>query len=132
MRRTGPGHAGSAWALEVSCSPTTAYPGVSMEDFDSDWRGYRWLEWSLRVPSGEPLELSVRLDDDQGAVHGTRFTEVVRIVPPQELYRIDLREVAGHFREHPMNMAAITELHFFLDEPRVERDFSLDEVRLVP
>jgi hypothetical protein len=85
----------------------------------------------VRVASGGPLELSVRLDDDQGALHGTRYTEVVRIVPPQEVYRIDLRTVATHFREHPMNMGMITELHFFLDEPRVERSFSLDEVRLV-
>jgi len=40
--------------------------------------------------------------------------------------------VAAHFREHPMNMGVLTELHFFLDEPPLERQFSLDGVRLVP
>ena len=132
MRRTAPGHAGSGWALEVRCSATEAWPGVSMEDFESDWRGYRWLEWSARLPSAEPLELAVRIDDDQGATHGTRYTAYVPISPSQEVYRIDLREVAAHFREHPMNMARVTELHFFLDEPRADHVFSLDEVRLVP
>jgi hypothetical protein len=78
------------------------------------------------------MELAVRLDDDQGALHGTRYTELVRVVPAQQVYRIDLRQVAAHFREHPMNMGVITELHFFLDEPRLERGFSLDAVRLVP
>jgi hypothetical protein len=131
MGRVSPGHAGSGWALEVRCSGTVAYPGVSMEDFEEDWRGYRWLEWSVTVPSGRPLDLAVRLDDDQGALHGTRYTTLVRAVPPRQTYRIDLREVAAHFREHPMNMAAITELHFFLDEPPMDAVFVLDEVRLI-
>lgn len=132
MQRTAPGHAGTAWALEVSCSGGATWPGVSLEDFAGDWRGYRWLEWSVHLPSGSPLELAVRLDDDQGSVHGTRYTEYLPIVPSREVYRIDLRKVAAHFREHPMNMARMTELHFFLDEPRANQRFSLDEVRLVP
>lgn len=132
IRRTAPGHAGSGWALEVRCSASEPWPGVSLEDFDGDWRGYRWLEWSVRLPSGTPLDLAVRIDDDQGAVHGTRYTTYVHIVPSEEVYRIDLRDVAVYFREHPMNMARVTELHLFLDEPREDSVLSLDEVRLVP
>jgi hypothetical protein len=131
MVRTRRGAIAGGWSLEVSCSNRAPYPGVSIEEFDGDWRPYRWLEWSVRLPSAEPLELSVRLDDDQGARYGTRYTSVVRVVPGQQTYRIDLREVAAHFRAHPMNMARVTELHFFLDEPRTPRVFLIDDVRLV-
>jgi len=132
MSRKAPGLRGSGWALEVRCSASAGYPGVSIEDFESDWRGYRFLEWSVHVPSAKAFELALRIDDDQGALYGDRYTRLVRIAPPEEVYRVDLREVAAHFREHPMNMAAITEVHFFLDGPKAEQVFSLDEVRLVP
>lgn len=119
------------WSLDVSCSARARYPGVAIEDFAADWRGYRWLEWSVRLPSDEPLELLVRIDDDLGGAYGDRYTEAVRIVPGRQLYRIDLRQVASRFRAHPMNLGRITELHFFLDEPGRARRFLLDGIRLV-
>jgi hypothetical protein len=131
MRRSRADPIRGEWSLEVRCSATEAYPGVSMEDFEEDWRPYRWLEWSARLPSKEPIQLAVRIDDDQGARFGTRYTTYVATVPSEQVYRIDLRDVAMNFREHPMNLGRITELHFFLDEPETPHSFILDEVRLV-
>lgn len=129
MART-PARTGDGWSLEVRCSRSPTYPGVSIEDFEGDWRPYRWLEWSIRMASPEPMRLAVRIDDDQGARFGDRYTAYIPIVPSREVYRIDLRAVATHFREHPMNLAHVTELHFFLDAPDSPRVFWLDDVRL--
>lgn len=119
-----------AWALQIRCSDPARYPGVSIQDFESDWRPYRWLEWSVRLATADPMKLTIRIDDDQDE-YGERYTARLWIVPPQQVYRIDLLDVAARFREHPMNMAVITELHFFLDEPKAPHTFLLDNVRLV-
>jgi hypothetical protein len=118
------------WSLEIDCQGGE-YPGVSIEGFSPNWQRYRALAWSAYLPGSKPLELTVRIDDDLGAIYGMRFVSIVQLEPGSGTYRIDLDRVATAL-PHPMNIAQISELHFFLDHPDRAGVFFLDAVRLVP
>ncbi len=124
-------HADGGWSLAVQCS-RDVYPGVSIEGFKPDWRSYRLLTWSAFVPGTTALELTLRIDDDLGERYGTRFVAIVPLQPGAGTYHIDLDRVARALPAHRMNLAQITEVHFFLDHPDVARAFFLDAVQLEP
>ena len=84
------------------------------------------------MPGSTPLDLTVRIDDDLGDLYGTRFVTVVRLEPGARTYRVDLIAAAQALPEHALNLARITEVHFFLDHPDAPRTFLLDGVRLEP
>jgi hypothetical protein len=102
------------------------YPGVAVEQFEPDWRPYRWLEWTVYLPDDRPLDLVVRIDEI-----GTRrgCTTTVLVSRSGAVCRLDLvRRVAG---ECGIDLERIGECHFFLDEPRAPRTVYLDRVELV-
>jgi VanZ family protein len=129
LRRRGNASEGD-WSLEIDCQGGE-YPGVSIEGFAPDWRRYRALVWSAYLPGSKPLQLTVRIDDDLGDIYGTRFVSIVELEPGSGTYRIGLDRVASAL-PHPMNLAQITELHFFLDHPDRAETFFIDAVRLEP
>ncbi|HVK18943.1 MAG TPA: hypothetical protein VM533_18575 [Fimbriiglobus sp.] len=95
-----------------------------------DFRGYRWLCYSLWVPHG-PLELalSVRGGPLQWG-HTTNF-QVVRTFPEGEhIVRLDLEEVRARARPVPMDLSEVKRLRFFNESPSEIRTFFVRRIWL--
>ena len=61
-------------ALRVQLS-TATYSGTSLFYFPHDWRGYRWLRFSIFNPGGREIALHCRINDVRHRDHGQRFED---------------------------------------------------------
>ncbi len=61
-------------ALRVQLS-TATYSGTSLFYFPHDWRGYRWLRFSVYNPGSRELALHCRINDTLHRDHGQRFED---------------------------------------------------------
>ncbi len=61
-------------SLRVQLS-TATYSGTSLFYFPHDWRGYRWLRFSVHNPGREPLALHCRINDALHRKHNQRFED---------------------------------------------------------
>ena len=52
---------------------TATYSGASLFYFPHDWRGYRWLRFSVYNPRSQELALHCRINDALHREHGQRF-----------------------------------------------------------
>jgi hypothetical protein len=125
MRATPERHADGMCALRVECREG-GYPGVAVEEFDADWSRYDALEWTVMLPDGRPLDLSVRIDEI-GTNKGCTIRVPIR--EAQQVVRLNIRDSIGSACQ--LDWSRIGELHFFLDEPTQPRTFFLDRVRLI-
>ncbi|HFQ89334.1 MAG TPA: hypothetical protein ENK27_04570, partial [Desulfobulbus sp.] len=61
-------------ALRVQLS-TATYSGTSLFYFPHDWRGYRWLRFSVFNPGSREIALHCRINDAWHREHGQRFED---------------------------------------------------------
>ena len=127
QRRTIPGAQG--WWLEVQAS-AAEYPGVSVEDFEPNWNGYAALALDVLLPMPEPLDLTVRIDDDKSSRNKEPFVTIVHIESDRRRYRIELPQAIVGGSPSALDRRLVTEVHFFLDRPGESRTFFIDNVRL--
>ncbi len=122
-------------SLRVELS-TRKYSGVFLDYFPEDWRGFRFLQFSVYNPDSEELSLICRIHDrahTEGVQYSEdRFNRAFSLPPGWTTVSVDLADVQTAPARRRMDMGHIRGLGLFavdLPEPRV---VYIDDVRLVP
>ncbi len=119
-------------AMRVDLSPGR-YPGITLEHFPKDWRGYQTLELALYAPT--PFELTCRINDQR---HDTRFDHRDRynasypIFAGRNQIRIGLNGVRQAPEGREMDMHQIDELQCFVGDLDHQLTFWVESVALHP
>ncbi len=111
------------------------YPGVFLNFFPSDWRGYTALQMHVHHPLPEPLELHLRIHDqhhrDFDNAHPDRYNLALLLEPGWNRIRVMLADVVNAPRERELDLRRVAGVGLFavsLEDPQV---ISIDEVRLL-
>ena len=102
---------------------TARYSGVSLFHFPGDWRGYRWLRFSVYNPREEPLELNCRIHDARHREHRNefhdRFNQQFRLQQGWNDLVVDLDRVRTAPRGRSMDLGRIEGFGLFVvQQPR--------------
>ncbi len=111
------------------------YPGVFLNFFPADWRGYAALQMHVHHPLPEPLELHLRIHDqyhrDFDQVHRDRFNSILLLEPGWNRIRVLLADVASAPRGRELDLRRVAGVGLYavsLEDPQI---ITIDEVRLL-
>jgi VanZ family protein len=111
------------------------YPGVFLNFFPADWRGYAALQMHIHHSLPEPLELHLRIHDQHHRaadnLHSDRFNSTVVLNQGWNRIRVPLAEVASGPRERELDLRRVAGVGLFavsLEDPQI---ITIDEVRLL-
>lgn len=111
------------------------YPGVFLNHFPSDWRGYNELRMHLYNPNAVTLELHLRIHDQLHRtfdnLHRDRFNTQVELAPGWNRVLVALPEVVNSPRERELDLQRVAGVGLYavsLDHPQI---IYIDEVRLL-
>ncbi len=120
-------------SLKVKLS-TANYSGTSLYQFESDWRDYRWLHFSLYNPLGRQLTIHCRIHDvhhdEGGQPYADRFHRKFVLEKGWNDLKISLEDVRLAPASREMDMANIFRLGFFVVKQAKPMVIFLDEVYL--
>lgn len=111
------------------------YPGVFLNFFPADWRGYAALQMYVHHPLVEPLELHLRIHDqhhrDFDNLHRDRFNSTLLLEPGWNRIRVLLADVASAPRGRELDLRRVAGVGLFavsLENPHI---ITIDDVRLL-
>ncbi len=111
------------------------YPGVFLNFFPADWRGYAALQMYVHHPLSEPLELYLRIHDqhhrDFDNRHRDRFNETLLLEPGWNRIRVMLADVENAPRGRELDLRRVAGVGLFavsLEDPQI---INIDSVRLL-
>jgi hypothetical protein len=111
------------------------YPGVFLNFFPADWRGYAALQMHVHHPLPEPLELHLRIHDqhhrDFNQTHRDRFNSTLVLEPGWNRIRVLLDDVANAPRGRKLDLRRVAGVGLYavsLQDPQV---ITIDDVRLL-
>jgi RNA polymerase sigma-70 factor (ECF subfamily) len=111
------------------------YPGIrKVFDKPQDWSGYRAVRASVFSSADGPLNLCVRMDDDQSTGFGKRFNgdDACRIYPGQNEAEIPIGALwQGSLLARGINPARITALHYFVSGSKKPVTLWFDNIHLI-
>ncbi len=111
------------------------YPGVFLNFFPADWRGYAALQMYVHHPLTEPLELHLRIHDqhhrDFDQHHRDRFNASFVLEPGWNRVRVMLADVVSAPRERELDLRRVAGVGFFAVSLKNPRIITIDEVRLL-
>jgi hypothetical protein len=111
-------------ALKIVFTGTgTDWPGVATSRVPADWSGYEALKFE--VWSVNPLNLSVRIDDDKSTDHPNRFNYVVQLEQKKTLIQIPVESI-----RRSINPKNIKLLCLYLTKPPAGTTLFVDNIRL--
>lgn len=120
-------------ALQADLS-TARYSGAALHYFPGDWRGWRWLTFSVFNPDPEPIRLVCKINDHLHDISGYRFNDRfnrrVAIDPGWQRVRIDLADVRRAPADREMDLARVTEFNLFAVSLTHQRTIYLDRLVL--
>lgn len=111
------------------------YPGVFLNHFPSDWRGYAAFQMYVHNPQEEVFELHLRVHDHHHRlndnVHRDRFNTTLLLEPGWNRVRVMLAEIAGSPRGRDLDLQRVAGVGLFavyLEHPQI---IHIDAVRLL-
>lgn len=118
------------WALRVDLEPGK-YPGVALLCPVPDWSHCDTLSFDVELDAGEPLDLTVKVQDRKHSGHpDDRFDRTFRLTPGRHHLRIPLADVAAAPQRRRMDLDRIDMLQFFTVDLDTPRTLHLDNIRL--
>ena len=119
--------------LKVSLT-TDRYSGVALKYFNSNWKSFSTLKFSLYNPDTTPLQITVRINDQQHndgyEEYEDRYNRSFNLTPGWNQVEIDLDKVKNSPANRNMDMNHINGFGFFavsLPSPRI---IYLDKMQL--
>jgi VanZ family protein len=108
------------------------YPGVSFHEPVPDWRGYKTLLIDVANLDAEPLDLGMRVHDEQHKhSFADRYNRHFEIAPRERrTIRIPLEEIRHGPRNRLMDMAHIADVTLFRGAPKGSRKLRIYSLRL--
>ncbi|MEW8658742.1 MAG: VanZ family protein [Candidatus Thiodiazotropha endolucinida] len=123
------------WSLPAdldidSCAYVTLldgrWPGVDMQEPESDWRGYERLELLIYSDQSENLPLTLRIhDQNHNRRLEDRYNLSLVIQPGYNHFSLPLHEVEDAPSGRTMDMAAISDVMIFATRNHIGRGFCL-------
>lgn len=105
------------------------YPGISFQDFPSNWQGYNYL--NLTLYSDAPESLTIRVNDKQhNNQYHDRFNKTLTISSGVTNIAIPLTEIASGPKDRRMDLNAIASFKLFIVDPDSPVEIYLDEIWL--
>lgn len=134
MSRTNEWATDGDYSLKLDLLPSQ-YPGVAMLWLESDWSEYRTLEFDVGNPSGDNLQLVVKIQDEQNQTNGLdyhdRFHQEVTVPEASTLHVvIDLAKVKAAPADREMVMTEINMIDIFSPDLSAPATFFIDQLRL--
>lgn len=118
------------YSLKVTLNPGE-YPGISMNYFQNDWRGYRNLSFDTFVEGDAPIEITVRVNDkEHNDEYTDRFNKSFLLLPGVNHIIIDLKDIMKAPKGRVMDMAEITNICIFAYRLKEHRTVYFDNFRL--
>ena len=131
MKRTSLHATSGAYSLEVNL-PQGMYPGITLDSFVNDWRGYNQLSFDVFMDGTTPLRLSTRINDrTHNEEYGDRYNRTFLLRPGNNRVSIKLDEVRTAPKGRLMDMSDITVLCLFSYQLKEPRKAYFDNFRLV-
>lgn len=111
------------------------YPGVFLNFFPADWRDYAALQMQVHLPLSEPLELHLRIHDqnhrDFNNLHRDRFNLTLLLEPGWNRIRVLLADVASAPRGRELDLRRVAGVGLFAVSLENSQVITIDEVRLL-
>lgn len=123
-------HGEKSLHIELFPSP---YPGFNPCIQRSDWRGFAAFTFDVFNPSGDDLELVVRIDDlENQPDYKDRFNRRIALTPGQNAVTIPLDGLLVSGKQRKLNTGSIQAVVLFMVSPERKVDLYVDYGRLVP
>lgn len=107
------------------------YPGISLNYFQNDWRGYRSLSFDAFLEKYSHLEITVQVNDRNHYTQYTgRFNKSFHLLPGANHIIIDLKDIMKAPKGRHMNMAEITNISIFAYRLKERSTIYFDNFRL--
>ena len=110
---------------------TAKYSGVFMRYFPRDWKGYAYLHAAIYNESRQPLEITVRINDELHINrYNDRFNRVYLLRTGWNKISIPLERVKNAPKKRKMDLRRIRSFGFFVISQPVPKTIYIDNVRL--
>lgn len=134
MSRSGEWSTDGRSSLNVTLQPGE-YPGVAMLWLEQTWSGFRQFHMDVRNPEPRPLQLIIKLQDQQhsetGFAYEDRFHQQFTIPAEDTLHvAIDLAKVRTAPAEREMNMDQINMIDVYGVDVQQPTVFQIDNLKL--
>ncbi|MBT3031094.1 MAG: hypothetical protein KME36_08350 [Candidatus Thiodiazotropha sp. (ex Lucina pensylvanica)] len=107
------------------------WPGMDMQEPESDWRGYDRLELLIYSDQSEDLSLTLRIHDrGHNRQLEDRYNRSLLIQPGFNRFSLPLHEVRDVPSVRIMDMAAISDVMLFATKKQLGKGFCLLSMRL--
>jgi len=123
------------YAMELGIVPGE-FSGAAMTWPVHNWQGYEWLSCDVQSLGQEPVQLTLKLYDEQHARNGfdpaDRFERTMKVSPTAfQTLQFRLSEVVDAPDTRPMDLAHMAGLELFVGQPRQAVTLLIDNIRLV-
>ena len=123
--RDGGGH-----ALAITGTPPAKYPGVNLDGFPRDWRGWRRLEWDARADEGDSVRFIMRLDDYRARQDGAWLAGVF-IAGRQWRHFVWAPDSEPGLRpSRPQDRTDMQGITIYIAQPALRTTLEIDNLRL--
>lgn len=101
----------------------------------SDWRGYRFFQFSIYSPFEEPAQMTLRIHDREHQrsgefQHQDRFNIGLTLNPGWNDVSIPMSQIEQSPAERAMDMGHIVEVQWFMSRLTEQKTFLFDDIRL--
>lgn len=118
-------------ALRLHLGPGV-YPGMSLDYFPRDWRGWRALALEIVNPASDSLALHLRIDDlRHDESYEDRFNDVLQLPPGRTVIEIPLASVESAPRGRKLDLGAVRSVELFALNLRAPRELLVEDIRLL-
>lgn len=110
--------------------PTDAkYPGIEAAKVDFDWGGYGRLRMDVFNPQGRPVQVEIRIDDEESEGYSSRYNGEFLLVNGQTEVEIPFDALRAGTRR--LDVSRIRLFKIFMTSPERETTLYFDNIRLV-
>ena len=113
--------------MELYPSP---YPGITLNNFNSDWSKHDTFKFDIYNPEKISLRLTIRIDDSDNPAYNDRYNKTVTLNPGENHISIPLNSLATSGTNRKLNLLSIEKVILFLVQPKEKRTLYLDNMRL--
>ena len=115
-------------ALSVLFQKSVEYSGITAAEIDLDWGGYDTLKVDVYNPQVTPVNLTVRIDDDESTGYSSRYNGEFLLANGQTFLEIPFSKIRGSDR--PLDFSHVKLFTMFMPAPTRDATLYFDNIRL--
>ena len=120
-------------SLKVELKPAR-YPGITLNRFESNWTGFKKLNFSIYNPTKENIKLAIKIHDIDHIYYGyqysDRFNKNFELNPDWNDISISIDEIKNSPKNRKMNIKKIYLVQFFMIDLEDKTIFYIDDIFL--